>query len=167
MNKIQGLTVKLDELEKESRMTFAARAEAINKRREEFYNYFIEFARKLIRYGNPVSIKISIIDGAASQETFILTLTPYEEPDKLLTGVWEKDETEKTKVISSFNPNMSSALTQTKSEFIIYCPEYVFVQVYSKKDEIYELFETAAAEGITKHIQFNEKLIKLTKQITS
>jgi hypothetical protein len=158
---LQDYVKELVELRKESHeYSFSAKVDFKDKL-EEFYNEFKKIAQDLEGYGNNVSIELEMVNGMGVCSTYVLELNPYSTGDDFLVC---KDADDKDgKVCMVLNPDFENDYISSfnESHFYMAIQSFMFVQLYARRNELYNRMATQALMDIKRYINSERQFKKL------
>lgn len=162
--KIDEMIKKYKKLKKERDYLEQKKIDKIKSMQIEFFNMFKELGQKVVAFGNPFYVETEIILGLGKKEVFRLKLSPYEQDDFLLLGDFNVLNENGTHVYISFNPDIEPCDYLDKKDLYITVLPFVMLQIYDKKEELYNKMYNQIIEDIGNHITLQEELIRIIEE---
>lgn len=149
---------------KTQEIVLSEKRDIIEEKRKEFFNHFIDLAAESRDFGYPVPIYVNVKDGFNQLAKLKLEFAPYEKVDKIIVGYFMPNNDFSNPIY--FNPEYEKDLRLNGFPMSpLACPDYLFLQLYEIKDEIYDKIENALIAEIAKMTSLSEMVIKMAKRL--
>ena len=159
---LNSMISTLNSVRKENEYSEYMRYPKLIKAKEDFFEYFTDFALSTNEYGWHVVIKFPMINGNSEYSSFHMKFTPFERNDDLLLiGYWD-NEGDKCNVFYSFNPKLRNDF-KVSNGIVVPVFDFVLLQVLDKQKDIKEMFINQLNEDLNRRINFDSHLNDLYK----